>query len=82
VVCCSSVSVLGTAASSAKPAGPTEMPSGEQTQRTACSVFARVHTGATCRIRQVDLCGGGDAACRYHFVAICSICTCAIVICR
>jgi len=28
-----------------------------------------VHIGATWRIREIDLCGYGDAACRWHTLA-------------
>ena len=29
--------------------------------------YVGVHSGATWQIRRIDLCGGGDAVCRYHY---------------
>jgi len=31
------------------------------------NVLDRLHNVATCRIRWISLCGGGDAACHYHY---------------
>jgi len=35
------------------------------------------HIGATWRIREIDLCDGGDAGRRYHYYSCCCCCSCS-----
>jgi len=66
-----SICVLGTPVSCAKTDEPTEMQFAVENWRRALKDCTRwkctqVHTGATWRIQWNDLCGSGDAVCRYR----------------
>jgi len=63
-----SVCVVGTSMSHAKMAEAIEMPFGADSHGPRSHVSAGgTCTGATWQMQQIDQCGGGDAAYRYHY---------------